>query len=184
MEILSTDTKTAILGQIFDDRPYFIPYTPDPIPNDVLDLYETMDSCVSYVYEAFAFRRGSPFRAPMNEYVMNLARFGLLEKFNDEILTEVILEFPSVKSVLQKSSSNSELRPLSVFHLKGVFVALILGHILATLTFLGELVFLCFQGTEVTKNYSHRHVQLTMTEFIYWKSDISILNFNSLHLWS
>lgn len=54
LEILRKNDKSVIIGA--DIWGTFTPYFTNPLPEDVLDGYETMDGCLAEIYEGFIYR--------------------------------------------------------------------------------------------------------------------------------
>ncbi|KAF6204473.1 hypothetical protein GE061_002814 [Apolygus lucorum] len=139
VDILDTKPLQALFGFKYDDD-VFIPYAGALIPERVMEKYEAMDVCIATIYESFAFRRGTPFLKPFNDYTTNLLERGFLSKFTRDVLTQMSTLCPSLREATNSQQSKFIIDALSVFNLKGIFMVLIIGYIIATLTLIGEVI--------------------------------------------
>ncbi|XP_063870826.1 uncharacterized protein LOC135106004 isoform X2 [Scylla paramamosain] len=99
-----------------------------------------------YGGNAWAFRKGAPFRARINDGIQRFLDAGLVALWMDEVIINHVKE---ERQALQERGDGPQLAlvkasdeqvVLGLSHLQGTFYTLILGHTLASLSFFSEVV--------------------------------------------
>ncbi|BES97629.1 Tryp_SPc [Nesidiocoris tenuis] len=125
----------------------FFPFGADPIPDEILENYETMSTCISEVYEGFIYRKGSPFNRDFDFYLQQLRESGMIGKYARNAIAEAIAEFPVLgwlKYGIAQTSSGYH--ALCMADLQGIFEILAVGQSVSMATTKQLFVVSCILG--------------------------------------
>ncbi|XP_064099499.1 uncharacterized protein LOC135210575 isoform X2 [Macrobrachium nipponense] len=98
---------------------------------------------------AWAIPHDAPFQPQIDSLMMAAIEGGLYEKWNEDILSEARLESQrrqkkiaeeQTEALQERSTSDSSVQPFTLIHTQGPFMLLILGLLVSTLSFAGEIL--------------------------------------------
>jgi hypothetical protein len=100
-----------------------------------------MKECMSRYFISLGLAKGSPYTAAFNEGIRRLEECGIMDKWQRDVLLR--RGNHNISSMLQDKHNVIEFAgplKLSMAHLQGAFIVLMVGNAVATLTFLSEEV--------------------------------------------
>lgn len=99
-------------------------------------VYHLVEECYLPVYASFAVRTGFPFQKYIDAIQLRIQEAGLTKYW--DYLSQYEIKYHTTNRLAKESHHHEEALPLSLSHLQGIFIVLIIGTFLSCVVFLKE----------------------------------------------